>query len=298
MNARPRLSLVLCTVDRVEEVDRFLASLEAQGVPDLEVLLVDQNEDDRLRPVIEAWRDRLAIRVLTSPRGLSRARNAALPAVRGEVVAFPDDDCEYPPGLLRGVFDRLDALPGLDGVSVRAVDQHGGGSGLRWARRASMLTPGTVLGRHISYGLFLRRDIVERTGAFDESLGVGASTVWGAGEETDFLLRALALGARVRYEPSLTAFHPAKDDARGARDDIEAHRRRLEAYGRGMGRVLRRHLPAWRAGWWIARPALASVWLRARGHRDEAGDRWLVARARFRGWMDDPGRPSDGGPLA
>jgi hypothetical protein len=90
----------------------------------------------------------------------------------------------------------------------------------------------------------------------------------------------------VRYEPALTVRHPSKDEARDG--DPEARRRRLEAYGRGMGRVLRRHLPAWRAGWWVTRPALAAAWSRARGRRDEAADRMLVSSARLRGWLDGP----------
>jgi glycosyltransferase involved in cell wall biosynthesis len=289
VSERPRLSLVLCTVDRVDEVDRFLTSLAAQGVCDLEVLLVDQNEDGLLHPLIVSWCQRLPLRVLSSARGLSRARNVALSAVRGEVVAFPDDDCECPPGLLARVVQELDADPTLDGVSARSVDERGAGGGIRWARRPSTLRIVSVLGRHVSYGLFLRSALVQRTGRFDESLGVGAATPWGAGEETDFLMRAIALGGRVRYDPTLTVRHPSKEAA-----DHEARRRRLEAYGRGMGRVLRRHMGVGRAAWWVTRPALAASWAMAQGHPEEAGERLMVSQARLRGWLDGPG----GGPRA
>ncbi len=43
---------------------------------------------------------------LRSPRGLSRARNEALPRLEADVVAFPDDDCEYPDDLLERVAAR------------------------------------------------------------------------------------------------------------------------------------------------------------------------------------------------
>jgi GT2 family glycosyltransferase len=108
--------------------------------------------------------------------------------------------------------------------------------------------------RCVSYGLFLRRTLVRRTGGFDPLLGLGAH--WGSGEELDYVLRALRMGARVWYEHGLFVVHPR----RPARAWLAG---RAFRYGRGIGRVLRKHrLPFAFCAYMAARPlagALASV---------------------------------------
>jgi glycosyltransferase involved in cell wall biosynthesis len=95
------ISLLVATLGRVDELNRLLASLENQDAG-FEVLVVDQNPDDRLAPVLAAH-SRLAARHLRSERGLSRARNVGLRAAQGDLIAIPDDDCWYPAGLLARV---------------------------------------------------------------------------------------------------------------------------------------------------------------------------------------------------
>jgi glycosyltransferase involved in cell wall biosynthesis len=153
---------------------------------------------------------------LHAERGLSRARNAALPGVRADVVAFPDDDCVYPDDLLERVAARLE---GLDGVTGREPS---------WNIPAAVLTRDNLWNRAISFTIFLRRGVVERVGAFDERLGLPSSS----GEEIDYLIRAVDGGARLEYDPTLVVLHPDKPVdlvAVGARD------------GASIGYILRKH---------------------------------------------------------
>jgi glycosyltransferase involved in cell wall biosynthesis len=207
--------LVVATVDRVDTLDRLLASLAAQAHRDFRVLLVDQNEDDRLAEVIAAHEE-LRIERLKSAPGLSRARNVALPKLTAEVVAFPDDDCVYAPDLLERVAARL--TPELDGLTGREPS---------WTTEAAVLTRDNLWKRAISFTIFLRRGVVERVGMFDESLGLPAAS----GEELDYLVRALDSGARIEYDPSLIVEHDQKPDADayGARE------------GASLGYILRKH---------------------------------------------------------
>ena len=62
----------------------------------------------------------------------------------------------------------------------------------------------------ISFAIFLRRELVERVGDFDERLGLGAGSLWSSGEEVEYLVRALRAGARIEYDPTLTVTHPVK----------------------------------------------------------------------------------------
>jgi GT2 family glycosyltransferase len=203
-----RFDLVVATVDRTDDLDAFLASLEPQSHRAFRVVVVDQNADDRLDRVLDAHPSLETLR-LRSPRGLSRARNAALPSLTADVVAFPDDDCLYPPDLLERIAERFFSDPGLDGLGGRpqAAD---GRSTARWPSRAQRITPTAVFHTAISHTIFLRRRVVDRVGGFDERLGLGSGTPWGSGEEIDYVVRALRAGARLAYDPSLVVIHPVK----------------------------------------------------------------------------------------
>ena len=131
------------------------------------------------------------------------------PHLEAELVAFPDDDCAYPSDLLERVVARFAAEPELGILSGRAAAADGATAG-RWPRGPAAVTPDTVWHAANSHTIFLRRSAVERVGGFDEALGLGAGTAWSSGEEIDYLVRALRLGVRMEYDPSLVVTHPVK----------------------------------------------------------------------------------------
>jgi GT2 family glycosyltransferase len=226
--APPSFDLVVATVGRTDELARFLDSLATQEYAAVRVIVVDQNEDARLDPVVSGRPFR--IERIRGSLGLSRARNAGLALVEADLVAFPDDDCVYPPGLLARVADRLGPDSRLAGLTGRAADASGG-SGASWRDEGALLTDDNLWNRAISFTIFLRRGVVETVGSFDEELGLGSGTTWSSGEEIDYLIRAVRAGASIEYDPSLVVTHDVRaDDARiGARD------------GASVGYLLRKH---------------------------------------------------------
>jgi glycosyltransferase involved in cell wall biosynthesis len=267
----PELSfdLVVATVGRVAEPDRLLDSLERQVHRRFRVILVDQNDDDRLERVIAAH---AAVEVthLRSERGLSRARNTALPALTGEIVAFPDDDCEYAHDVLERVAGRLAEARPLDGISGRSVARDGRSSA-SWERDGALLTDDNLWNRVNSGAIFLRRDLVARVGEFDESLGLGSGNPWASGEEIDYLVRAVRAGARIEYDPSVVVTHDVvADDSRiGLRD------------GASVGYLLRKHAyPARTLARMLVRPVGGVVVSLAR--RDSTRARYYAATVRGR----------------
>src|SRR5271157_1281152 len=113
------VSLIVTTIDRVAELERLLTTLDAQSYKDFEVLVVDQNPDDRLVAVVQKHQG-LTIRHLRSGRGLSRGRNAGLRAAKGDIIAVPDDDCWYPDQLLATVTEWLALHPEFDALFTGA----------------------------------------------------------------------------------------------------------------------------------------------------------------------------------
>jgi GT2 family glycosyltransferase len=195
---------------------------------------------------------------LRSARGLSRARNVGLADVRAELVAFPDDDCEFAPELLEQIARRFHEQPSLDGVTGRAADADGRSSSY-WARDGTFLTRVNLWNRAISFTIFLRSEIIQRVGAFDEQLGLGSDKPWSSGEETDYLVRAVDAGARIEYDPSLTVVHPDKKLSRSALQAVGVRD------GASVGYILRKHgysLPT--VGGMLVRPLAGAVLALAR----------------------------------
>jgi glycosyltransferase involved in cell wall biosynthesis len=276
--AAPTFSLIVATMGDADGLDRLMRSVAAQAAT-VEVIVVDQNGDDRVREITTPWRAHLEVRVLNAPRGLSRARNVGLPHARGQIIAFPDDDAWYPDGLLLSIARRLDQDPHLHGLTGRTVDQEGR-SPARWNRSEGQVTLATAWTRMASSSIFLRRTAVEIIGPFDEELGLGAGTPYEGAEDLDYVLRAVRSGLRVRYDPALVVHHPYSHEPVGPRA-----RSRALSYGAGAGRAWRKNrLPLWLVARQLARPLLGVAVAAARGDLAVAITRTYSVRGRVRGW--------------
>jgi glycosyltransferase involved in cell wall biosynthesis len=274
-----RYSLILATVGRVREVEVFLESLAHQNYRDLELLVVDQNPDDRLAPVLERYEHAFAVQRLVSARGLSRARNVALPLINGDVVAFPDDDCVYPPNLLARIGAILKANPRIRGISGRCLTEQGTPRA-RWADRSAKIGKYNIFGRCISFTMFLRRELVEEVGQFDETLGLGAQTRWLGAEDYDYLLRA-ALRGPVKYDPGIEVIHP---DITSTFGDIDRQKRYGNALG--FGRFLaKHHYPLAFVTYYSARYLAGAALNLAMGSTAKAHYRWATMLGNFEGWF-------------
>lgn len=280
-----KISLIICTLGRRDELARLLDSLVAQDYPHCELIVVDQNIDGLIDSLIAQYGTILPTRHLRSPPGLSRARNVGLRVAEGDVLAFPDDDCWYPAGLLNYVASQLRAKPELDGITGRFVNENGQSEG-RWLRTSQRLTVFNVWRGAISFTIFLRAHTVQATGVFNEQLGLGAGTSWGAGEETEFLLRAIEREFRIDYDYDLLVHHPLKC-VRFDRDAVQRQRK----YQAGFGRVIRHGpYPFWYFPLTCLRTLSGAVLAAACLHFGEARCKLNGLSARIHGWTSAPSR--------
>ena len=226
-------SLVMATRGRTAEIAAFLDSVLAQGTPDAEAIIVDQNADARLDAVLAPYAGRLRLLHLRSDvANANHARNLGLAAARGALVGFPDDDCLYPAGVLARVAAAFAADPALALLTGPAESPTGGlGSG-RWREAGGVIDAANVWTSVIEFNLWLRRPVALGLGGFDEAMGPG--TPLGSAEGNDLVLRAIGAGHQARYDPALRVIHPDK-----RLTDVATARARL--YGRGLGFALRRH---------------------------------------------------------
>jgi GT2 family glycosyltransferase len=230
----PAFSVVVPTLGRTDEVRALLGSLARQPWDGFDVVLVDQNADDRLAAVVDAspLADRVR-RVKAPPRGASAARNLGAGLATGDVLAFLDDDAEALPDTFERAAATL-ARTGAALVAGRCVDREGRGTMIRWHPTEGPM-PRRDHGRmFVESTLFVRRDAFARHG-FDEALGVG--TFHGAGEANDLVWRMLAAGEALHYDPAIRVYHPEKL----AGQDTAAEVRRIFSHRCGFARYCFKH---------------------------------------------------------
>jgi glycosyltransferase involved in cell wall biosynthesis len=270
-----RFSLIIPTSGRTEELATLLTSIHEQQRDDVEVILVDQNEDNRVSLLLDTLPVRLNLRYIRScEKGPSAARNLGMDAASGTILAFPDDDCWYPAGLLSRVDAWFGSHPEYAILAVGALDDEGVSSGNRWIQSSCDISSYNALRTTFCSSLFIAAAECSRRVRFDPKLL--------RAEETDFVLRLLAAELRGRFDRTLHIHHPRRDMLSGT-----VSKSRAMSYGQGMGCLVRRHsmFLLWAAllTYDLGRAVLVSL----RGHLHDAGFCFAHARGLFTGFVFD-----------
>lgn len=245
--ARPDITVVLCTRDRVDMLKTALRSVLDLDYPNLRIIVVDNaaKTADTGEYVARLGDPRVHLVVEPAP-GLARARNAGLRAAGTEIVAFTDDDVVVDPHWLRGLADGFGRGPAVACVcgivpsgEIRTPAQAYFDQRVGWARsceprlyRTDAPPPDVPL-FPFQVGIYgtganfaVRRSVMLELGGFDEALGAGAPTR--GGEDLDMFFRVLRAGWHLAYQPSAVVWHRH-------RDDPDALAEQARAYGLGLG---------------------------------------------------------------
>ena len=202
-----KFSLIISTRGRTAEIVRVFESFRDQTLQDFEVIVSDQNGDDRLVEVLAkiAWPGPLTH--IRSKGGVSAGRNAAIDLARGELIAFPDDDCKFPPTLLADVADFFARHPEYGCISGRSVADNGEDAASKHSKEAGRITRFKIYQQCIEFAMFVRRDALGDL-RFDENLGSGSPSQCHSDEGPDMILNLEARGINSYYEPKFAIWHP------------------------------------------------------------------------------------------
>jgi len=170
---------------------------------------------------------------------LSYARNVAVRASTGDVIAFTDDDCEVAPNwieLLTEAFAKHPRVGIVGGALVAPKNPQ------PW--RISTCPTAHVIAAeyypaesdfHAPYGFYMiganlsvRASVARQVGEWDEALGAG--TKFGSCEDQDFIVRAEAIGVGMLSMPSLVVNHTT-----GRRTGLKPFLKHQRAYALGRG---------------------------------------------------------------
>ncbi|BCI52104.1 hypothetical protein NIIDNTM18_13820 [Mycolicibacterium litorale] len=278
----PLISLICSTIGRPEALRRLLTSVAAAELADrVEFILVDQSRTQSCAALLTEFGLPGPHRVTTSGPGVSTGRNAGTPLAGAPVVAYPDDNCWYPRDTFRSVIDLLERRLDLSGVTGMQVTEAGVPSMLRWLPDATTVTRRNFLRTSVSSTIFLRRDALPSLTPFDEGVGVGSPGRRGAGEESDLLLRLIAAGRTVEYQPQIRVF---QDDDRDQM--TPAYIEKMSKYGVGQGYLWRRHeLPVSGLVYYSARKIAGAGLRAARGQRLHARADLAFVRGQVAGFL-------------
>jgi len=278
----PPISVVVCTRDRAQSLERTLQSLACQDYPDFEVIVVDNcSRDKGVQQVIEKSGFRY---VYQARPGLDWARNLGIQEARHAIVAFIDDDALAAPGWLRGLaygFSDLEVmavtglvLPAeLESSAQFDYESYGGMSkGFTSFNISKENVPGQAILWASAWGvgtnMAFRKALFDAIGKFDVALDVGTPT--GGGGDIELFFRCIAAGYNLRYEPAALVRHFHRRDGASLDRQVYDNGRSFPAYLMTIAgnnpefrlTVLRFGLRQWLWGWLIKR------WITGKMRRD------------------------------
>jgi len=278
-----KLVAVVATLGRDKELTVLFDSLRLQSRPVDEIVVVDQNHDNRVKDVLETYRD-LPITHVHDPDlvGVNRSRNHGWQHATGDVFFFPDDDCWYPAETCETVLAHIRTHK-ADIVSGRAAAMDGRTINGKFDDQPGWVTRTSAWFSQIEWIFFISRPALEATGGFDEAIGPGSGTNWGANEVQDLSLAAMTQGFHQYYDPNLIAHHEEiKLDNVSAGDF-----KRLAKYARGFGYVLGKHSYGYKSLlWWSLRPVAGALVSLTRANPKHALLQLRMSSERFLGYFE------------
>lgn len=203
-----KISLILATFGREEQIKSFFDSLIIQtySLLNIQVILVDQNDRLDLSPIVNQYKDKLWIEhIKTTRKGLSYNRNIGLNYAKGEIIAFPDDDCEYLVDTIAEIEKAFEEFNNCDLVLGKIVDKSLNDSMKSWPKTVQMVNRYNFIRKCSSITMFFRNNsdyILE----FNEKLGSGEQ--FGSCEDADIIYRYLKNDKGAIYTPNIKVYHP------------------------------------------------------------------------------------------
>ena len=202
----PQVSVIIPHYNDLENLARCLALLDRQTLPRdrYEIVVADNNSRCGL-DAVRACAGSLA-RVVPAPeQGAGAARNAAVAASQGEILAFIDSDCSPAADWLERGLSALKLGDMVGGaVSVFCADPSAPNPVEAFEMVFAFHTRDYVERQHfaVTANLFASRAIFDRVGGFRAIVA----------EDMDWCFRAQALGYTLIYGEDVKVAHPARDN--------------------------------------------------------------------------------------
>jgi glycosyltransferase involved in cell wall biosynthesis len=232
-----KFSVIIPTLNRVEEPLLLLDSLVEQTYKNFEVILVDQNEDGKLDEHIKTYKNKFPLKhIKTEIKGASNARNTGIKKSLGEILTFPDDDCEFYESFLEEINYHFNNSKN-DGILITTKDKYDGKAiSILMSSKSQKIYKKNVLKTVIEAGIIVKAKKLDGF-LFDPEMGVGSpiSPYW-SDEGPDLIIRLLEKGLNFEFCPQYYMFHPNPVKIYNEKTALRSYR-----YGKGRGYLLKKH---------------------------------------------------------
>lgn len=126
--SKAAFSIVLPTYNRAHIISCAIRSVQAQTLPDWELIVVDDGSADETHAVVQDFmREDARIKLISNAgrAGPAGARNTGVDVSQGEMIAFLDSDDSWEPSKLEAFYEvaRLDSRAVLIGSDYRITDE-------------------------------------------------------------------------------------------------------------------------------------------------------------------------------
>lgn len=227
-----KISIIIPTIKRKEELDKLLFSIQEQHYPNLEVIIVDQNKQEIVKPIIQKYEMVLNIKQYrVNFKGAAKARNYGFKKARGSIINFTDDDAELSTNLLMDI-QEIFAHKEMDALFGKVTDRENKRDILYFRKRSTKVKITNVYHTTIETSMFIRREAFEKIGMYDERLGIG--TKFGAEEGADLVYRMLYQKYNLQYIAKTFFYHANKRE--------ESNYKRAYQYSLGFGGLTYKHI--------------------------------------------------------
>ena len=234
-----KFSFIIGTLNRANELKYCLESLFKQNYDNYEIIIIDQSNNDLTEKLIQSYNNQKIIYSHVTFKGLSRARNAAIALSTGDYICLTDDDACYSENYLSTLKKHFEThqnsiVTGYmwDGVNKKDFIDY------TKIQEGKALSTRQIIRWCPSPGISFPKSLCELIGGFDEDFGVGAK--YGAGEETDYLLRAKVQNYQVLYCSDVKVIHPHENAVIAV--DQSAENRKVQSYPFGIGAMYKKQL--------------------------------------------------------
>ncbi|GAM12020.1 glycosyltransferase family A protein [Mesobacillus selenatarsenatis] len=203
------ISVIVPTLGtRQIELIRLFDSLENQSNGDFEVILVSQDNEEKIKNLLSNYNFSHK-HIHINKKGLSHARNVGLNYISGDIVTFSDDDCWY----LNDSFEKVHSYLKNSSAGIICFQMFDPDKNEYLKNYPDEVQP-TVSKRGLwsksSIEIFIDLKKVKKEHLrFDEEFGLGAK--YPSGEENILLFDLYSLGYQIAYEPELIVYHEKKD---------------------------------------------------------------------------------------
>lgn len=168
--SQPLVTVYMPTCNRESLLARALTSLVAQTYSNIEVIVVNDGSSDNTLAVLDEFKHRLNLRVISNPHSLGAcaSRNKAIMAASGEFITGLDDDDEFLPEHIATLVAHYS--PNLSFVSSSLVEVKQDFSIARTLDCGVISLDDLLYYNKVGNQVFCKREHLQAIGGFDENL--------------------------------------------------------------------------------------------------------------------------------